>query len=56
MDDTTLRTMRQMAWERAKGELRAGLATFWADIDSHEQAKKEIDRFIEKIEGDGLME
>jgi hypothetical protein len=58
-----------MAWERAKGELRSMLHTFWAEYDSggnkmdsggnkmdsgFDQMKKDIEKFIEDFEGNHL--
>jgi hypothetical protein len=35
MDERTLKTLRAMAWQRAKGELQAYLETFWPSYDRH---------------------
>jgi hypothetical protein len=51
-------TMRYMAWERAKGELRSVLHTYWPiyQTDGKEKdqgfnsVKQEIEQFIESID------
>lgn len=53
--------LRQMAWERAKGELKAMLCTFWhgdkgAGGDGFEKLNDEVNTFIKKVEDDGLHE
>jgi hypothetical protein len=53
-----LTSIRQMAWQRAKGELMAFLETFWPECDSRGQladngfddAKNRIENFIEDME------
>lgn len=65
-NDTLLKTQRQMAWERAKGELRSMMVTFWCypdrDIEgrlTNEQYHKldeAVNQFITKIEDEGLQE
>jgi hypothetical protein len=54
--DIGIRTMRAMAWERAKGELQSILVTFWGEQDSFEQLTKEIDAFVKQVEDNGLAE
>lgn len=58
-------TMRQMAWERAKGELRSMYGTFWPSFSSgtsvkdesnFEEFTAEVEKFIEHIEDNGLQE
>jgi len=55
-----IRNLRNMAWERAKGELRSMTHTFWmGTLDPDSQFSKlsaEISRFILKVEDDGLHE
>ena len=51
-----LRTMRTMAWERAKGELRSMAQTFWEDGEQFKRFKKELNDFIEIVEAKGLHE
>jgi len=43
-------TLRQMAWERAKGELRSMLQTFWGETKDYEWVKLLIDKFIHEAE------
>jgi len=47
-------TMRAMAWERAKGELRAYLQTYWSGNEeaTYEKADAKIEAFIEDFEGE----
>lgn len=57
-ESRTLKTLRLMAWERAKGELNAYLQTFWPDfypdgkeIDhGYDEESKMIMRFIKEFE------
>ena len=55
-EDHLLRTLRGMAWERAKGELESIMRTFWDERDSFEELDKAVKAFIKKIEDDGLIE
>lgn len=57
-DSVELRSMRTMAWERAKGELRSMLQTFW-EHDSgstFEELKTAIKDFVTNVEDNGLQE
>ena len=53
-----LLTLRGMAWQRAKGELRACLETYWTDYgttgkeipNGFEEADKRIEAFIKEFE------
>lgn len=49
-------TMRQMAWERAKGELQAVLTTYWDEPEKFEQMNRELKKFIRKVEDEGIHE
>jgi len=51
-----LRTMRQMAWSRAKGELDSMLATHWSGDDKYRDMKAYMDEFISAVEIMGLQE
>ncbi len=57
---TVIRTMRGQAWERAKGELMAMLATFWGNKGAMEGQFNDlhdaIDEFVAKIEDESLHE
>ena len=59
-DEMVIRNLRNMAWERAKGELRSMTHTFWmGDLDPDSQFSKlsaEISKFIIEIEDNGLHE
>jgi hypothetical protein len=62
-DKRVLEAMRTMAWERAKGELRSMLETFWPEYDrlankipnNYEALSIEINKFIEAVEDNELM-
>ena len=56
MEDRVIRNLRNMAWERAKGELKSMLHTFWDKNDNFLILDQEIKKFIKKIEDDGLHE
>jgi len=57
-EERVVKTLRAMAWQRAKGELNAYLDTFWPsygrngqEIDNgFEDAKARIDAFIKDFE------
>ena len=49
-------TMRQMAWERAKGELQAMLTTYWDEPEKFEQMSRGLKEFIRKVEDGGMHE
>ena len=52
--------LRAMAWERAKGELRAILATYSETLDgpttgdNYEEARKVFESFITHVEDHGV--
>ena len=51
MDNSrVLRTLRDQAWERAKGELEALLSTYYDDKEEFDTADGIIRRFIEDFE------
>ena len=54
-DSTQMRTIRAMAWERAKGELKSMLHTYWTDEDKYDVFHLELDNFIKKVEMDELQ-
>ena len=51
-----IKVMRLMAWDRAKGELRAILNTYWGEDERYKDMRDEIDNFIASVEGEGLQE
>lgn len=55
-----IRITRAQAWERAKGELQAVLATFYGEASASpgqfEALSAAIDRLVEDIETHGWME
>ena len=59
-DSRVLRTLRAMAWERAKGELRSIGHTFWSSSTSKAEQYADFDAavefFIKAVEDDGLHE
>ena len=51
MDRITEVTLRQVQWERAKGELRAFLATYTRNYNENaDTLEKVVNEFIEKAE------
>lgn len=60
-EEKTIRALRAMAWERAKGELRSMYHTFYSDSAFDEPGKfgefeVEVEAFITRIEHNGLHE
>jgi hypothetical protein len=52
-----LDTMRDQAWERAKGELRSLLSTYWdGDTDAFRKKRDAIEGFIERCEQEGTFQ
>jgi len=57
MDEKILRTLRLMAWERAKGEIQSILQTYWDHEDKRwEEFDNKVKEFIKYIEDNGLQE
>lgn len=62
IESRELKAMRNMAWERAKGELFSMLITYYSSSTSYpedtnyEPMKKAINLFIKKVEDNGLQE
>lgn len=57
MDESReIRTMRYMAWARAKGELNSMLETYWDDTDKYDALKDEIEKFTKHVESLGIQE
>lgn len=58
-DEKVIRTLRGMAWERAKGELQSILQTYW---DGHSKDDKfkamdaAVEKFISEVQDNGLAE
>lgn len=48
--------LRAQAWERAKGELFAMLATYYSDPEKYERADDAVKQFIAEVEGNALAE
>jgi hypothetical protein len=46
--------LREQAWERAKGELRAMLRTFYREPETFEPLSVKVDAFIADVEGNEL--
>lgn len=55
-DSREIRTMRHMAWERAKGELEALLSTYWGHDGDYERMCAEVEKFIDKVQSEGYHE
>jgi len=51
-----LKVMRQMAWERAKGEIESMLCTYWETPSDYENMQNEFDKFVEIVECNGYQE
>ena len=53
-DSRELKTMRTMAWERAKGELQALLHTYWGLSEKEDKEfdfmEMTIEEFIKRVE------
>ncbi len=58
MEDTAeIRTMRMMAWSRAKGELDSMLSSYWEDgANRYGRMNQLIKELIENVEMEGLQE
>jgi hypothetical protein len=56
MEEKILRALRAQAWERAKGELRSILQTYWGEEKKFSDMDEAVSEFIEKVEGHGLAE
>lgn len=59
-NEILLRTMRAMAWDRAKGELQSVLSTFWGGRGGRDDQFRELDeaisQFVKIVEDNGLHE
>ena len=56
MNDRVFASMRQMAWERAKGELKSMTCAMWDDCEKFEAFDNLLNEFIDKVEEEGLHE
>lgn len=57
MEDTrVLRTLRTMAWSRAKGELQSMLETYWEEAGRFDDMQAAIEYFVDTVESNGLQE
>ena len=56
MENRIIRNLRHMAWERAKGELRSMIHTFWDNDPQFLTLNEYIEKFIKNIELNGLHE
>ena len=50
------RLLRAMSWQRAKGELRAMLETFYNEQDQFVKLNKVLQKFFKDVEDNGLQE
>jgi hypothetical protein len=51
MDNRILISLRNMAWERAKGELKSILETYWGNEDDQfDKINDKINNFIKDVE------
>jgi len=55
-----IKSMRQMAWERAKGEMRSIYPTFWSSANNEDGGfgafSNYVEEFISQMEDEGLQE
>lgn len=56
MESREIRTLRSMAWERAKGELSSMKQTFWDNGGNYKNFIDVLDKFIKTVEDRGLQE
>ena len=52
----TIAVIRNMAWDRAKGELNSMLQTIYGDQDKFEELESAISEFVNLVEENGLQE
>lgn len=50
MTERTLATLRAVAWEHAKGELRSMLVTYYDDEEEYTALRNAIENFIKQVE------
>jgi len=60
-DSREIRTMRHMAWERAKGEMRSMVVSVWGDgslgvTEEFTKLNDAVEEFIKRVEDEGLHE
>lgn len=55
-DSREIRTMRCMAWSRAKGELDSMLHTYWGEEARFEEMERLIKEFVQTVEMNGAHE
>ncbi len=55
-DSRLMHTIRVMAWERAKGEMRSMLHSYWDDASAFRMLDHKIEAFIKDIEDNGYQE
>ena len=57
-DSREIRTMRNMAWARAKGELDSMLSSYWGDdgTENFNRMQALIKEFTETVESEGVHE
>lgn len=54
--NNVIKTMRYMAWERAKGELASVLQTYWNEEENYHKMRDAIKEFETLVEYNGLQE
>ena len=57
-EERVLKAMRQMAWEKAKGQMEAMLCTFYAEYDGDQYGDfvNAMVDFVSRVENNGLHE
>lgn len=56
MDDLNRQILRGMAWERAKGEMKSILHTYYQEYPKYKTFREEMETFIETIESEGCID
>lgn len=55
-ESNEIRNLRAMAWERAKGELKSMVHTFWQNEYQFKKFNAVLEKFIEEVEDNALQE
>lgn len=55
-NDELAAVLRGMAWERAKGEMKSALRTFYGRREQFEALSAAIDSFVKTVEDEGWIE
>lgn len=55
-ESNEIQVMRNMAWERAKGELRSMLTTYYDSEGRYDEMRNAVNEFVERVEMNALQE